>query len=300
VSALRAKQADHIEELTALRPLYSEVVKLRSDNSALNRQVRSLQSSREAAQSDLNYMQSQYQTASTAAVARAREAEVAEAETAKLRILLDTGLKQRDAFARGEKRALELKVARLTSEVKLLRENDRRVQESGVRSKAAQWDNWCKMQEERWRRMESGSVTESDGDDDDEDDVEDENPEAKTRGHGEGDVRVEVAQAGPDSVMAPEITMPDTAAKVKTDQDDALVPPAFSAHQLPDSVAPTESQLSALSQPHPLQPQAFVCEWRTSDNGGGRCGAELDTRGVSLSPVPDAPTIGPRTRALTL
>lgn len=169
VAALRAKQADHIEELTALRPLYSEVVKLRSDNSALNRQIRSLQSSREAAQSDLNYMQSQYQTASTAAVARAREAEVAEAETAKLRGLLDIGLKQREAVARSEKRALKLKVDRLVNEVKLLRDNEKRVQESEVRTKAAQWDNWCKMQEERWRRMESGEGSESEGSDEDED-----------------------------------------------------------------------------------------------------------------------------------
>jgi hypothetical protein len=108
----------------------------------LTKTNKSLLNSKETAQSDFAYMQAQYSEASTAAVARAREASVAEDEAARLKGLLDVGLKQRELVAKGEAKMLREHIKRLQLETGLLKEESRRTQASGVREKASKWDSW--------------------------------------------------------------------------------------------------------------------------------------------------------------
>ena len=113
---------------------------MKTDVEKLTKQNKSLANSKEAAQNDFAYMQAQYTTASNAAVARAREAQVAEEETTKLRGMLDIGLKQRDLVAKSESKRLKLEIARLKTEVALCKSMERRVQASGLLEKAGKWD----------------------------------------------------------------------------------------------------------------------------------------------------------------
>lgn len=142
LEALRVSTKAQLDELALLRPLATEVPKLRTDVEKLTKTNKSLTNSKETAQSDYAYMQAQYQDASTAAVARAREATIAEEETAKLRGMLDVGLKQRDLVAKGESKALREKIRRLKAEVHLCRTAERRVEQSGVMEKASKWDEY--------------------------------------------------------------------------------------------------------------------------------------------------------------
>lgn len=142
LETLRVRTKAQLDELALLRPLSTEVAKLRTDVEKLTKTNKSLTNSKETAQSDYAYMQAQYQDASTAAVARAREATIAEEETAKLRGMLDVGLKQRDLVAKGESKALREEVRRMKAEVHLCRAAERRVQQSGVLEKASKWDEY--------------------------------------------------------------------------------------------------------------------------------------------------------------
>ncbi|ORY89808.1 hypothetical protein BCR35DRAFT_323850, partial [Leucosporidium creatinivorum] len=142
LESLRLSTKAQLDELTLLRPLATEVPKLRTDVEKLTKTNKSLTNSKETAQSDYAYMQAQYQDASTAAVARAREATIAEEETAKLRGMLDVGLKQRDLVAKGESKALREELRRMKAEVQLCRAAERRVQQSGVLEKASKWDEY--------------------------------------------------------------------------------------------------------------------------------------------------------------
>ena len=85
-------------------------------------------------------MQAQYQAASGAAVERANEARVAEAEAAKLRGLLDTGLKQKELVYAGQIKTVKTEYARLKQQLRHYQVESKRTQELGVREKAAKWD----------------------------------------------------------------------------------------------------------------------------------------------------------------
>ncbi|GAA5890630.1 hypothetical protein JCM8208_004942 [Rhodotorula glutinis] len=140
VERLRQQSSAHDAELVSLRPLAAEVAKLKADCQALTKTNKSLLSSRESAQSDLSYMQAQYQAASGAAVERANEARVAEAEAAKLRGLLDTGLKQKELVYAGQIKTVKTEYARIKQQLRHYQEERRRTQEHGIRDKAAKWD----------------------------------------------------------------------------------------------------------------------------------------------------------------
>ena len=86
-------------------------------------------------------MTATYQQASSAAVERANEARIAEAEAERLRKLLDTGLKQRDLFQKGESKRLNEEIGRLGLENWILKEERRRTQEADIRKKASLWDS---------------------------------------------------------------------------------------------------------------------------------------------------------------
>ena len=85
-------------------------------------------------------MQAQYQAASGAAVERANEARVAEAEAAKLRGLLDTGLKQKELVYAGQITTVKTEYARLKQQLRHYQVESKRTQELGLREKAAKWD----------------------------------------------------------------------------------------------------------------------------------------------------------------
>lgn len=91
-------------------------------------------------------MQAQYQEASVAAVARAREAMVAEAEASRLKLLLDSGLRQRDLFQKGQEKMLKEQVQRLQVEVKLLKEERKRTNDVELRTRASLWESYLEKE----------------------------------------------------------------------------------------------------------------------------------------------------------
>ncbi|SGZ00045.1 BQ5605_C034g11322 [Microbotryum silenes-dioicae] len=169
---LRAQTSTMSAELETLPPLALEVTKLRTEIATLLKQNCSLAASKESAQSDFAYMQAQYSQASTAAVMRARETVVAEAETLRLRSVLDRGLKQNAMLFKAENKKLKFMVKRLEGEMALLKAERRRVAESEVIKKAALWDDFqaeLKHHEEIENDLErNDSSDEEDERDDDE------------------------------------------------------------------------------------------------------------------------------------
>ncbi|SCV69999.1 BQ2448_1393 [Microbotryum intermedium] len=171
---LRVQTSNLSTEIETLRPLAMEVTKLRSENTALLKQNRSLAASKESAQSDFAYMQAQYSQASAAAVMRARETDVAEAETVRLRSVLDRGLKQHEMLFKAENKKLKYMVRRLEGEMALLKAERRRVAESEVVKKAALWDDFQaelkhhEAIEDDLEQKDSSDTEEDDGDDNEE------------------------------------------------------------------------------------------------------------------------------------
>ena len=137
--ALRTLAKSHSSELALLRPLASEVPKLRAEIASLQKSNKSLTASKEANAADISYFQKQYSEASNAAVDRANEATVAEAAAARLQSLLDVGLVQKDLFQKGESRKHKEHIERLHAEVRILKSESRRT-EAAIREKAARWD----------------------------------------------------------------------------------------------------------------------------------------------------------------
>ncbi|KAI5474562.1 Chromo domain-like containing protein [Pseudohyphozyma bogoriensis] len=129
------------KELAALRPLATEVVKLRADVAALTKSNRSLAASKESAASDFAYIQRQYSEASNAAVARANEATVAEAEASRLRGQLETGLVQHKMFFEGQVKSCKTEIGMLKGQIAILKREKERTEAAGVREKAALWDD---------------------------------------------------------------------------------------------------------------------------------------------------------------
>lgn len=142
VGRLRKQVAASDAELSSLRPLTAEVAQLRSDVQSLTKQTKSLQSSRESAQADLSYMQAQYQAASQAAVERANECRVAEAEAARLRGMLDNAVQQKEAVYKSEIKAVRSMYSRLQKQMAFYKDESRRTQEAAIREKAARWDDY--------------------------------------------------------------------------------------------------------------------------------------------------------------
>ncbi|GAA5889385.1 hypothetical protein JCM5296_006346 [Sporobolomyces johnsonii] len=170
VDRLRQRVAAAESELATVRPAAAEAAKLKVDVQALTKTNKSLQNSRDSAQSDLQYVQAQYQEASTAAVVRAQEAAVAEAEAERLRGLLDVGLKQKEALHRAEVRQLKLEVEMGKKAMAFYKDESRRTQEQKVREKAAQWDEHVakmRIREEVEAKRARGEAVDDDSDDDD-------------------------------------------------------------------------------------------------------------------------------------
>ncbi|KAK4700383.1 hypothetical protein P7C70_g5864, partial [Phenoliferia sp. Uapishka_3] len=139
VEALRLKVEQHGNELSTVRPLAAEAAKLRVDVAALIKTNKSLTASKEGTAADFEYLKRQYSEASNAAVDRANEATVAEAEASRLQKILDIGLVQRDLFQKGESKKHKEHIERLKVEVRLLKGESRRT-DSAIRQKAALWD----------------------------------------------------------------------------------------------------------------------------------------------------------------
>lgn len=248
VESLRAAN----KELATLKALAAETTKLRTEVEKLTKTNKQLLNSKETAQSDFAYMQAQYSEASTAAVARAREATVAEDEAARLKMLLDTGLKQRDLISKGENRALKHELDRLKSEVHLLKAESRRTVD--VRDKAAKWDYYLAKKEHE-EEMAKGEVdgdetsSEEGGDDDDR---EEESADSQVV----GDALVPIKNDEADTTMATETSFAPEPSTI----DDSIVQPS--------------STSSSSNQP-------FVCEWRIGSAVEAQpCGAVVASRQV--------------------
>lgn len=171
VERLRQQGKTSDAELSTLRPLAAEVAQLRTDVQALTKQNKSLLGSGESAQADLSYMQAQYQAASQAAVERANESRMAEAETARLKGLLEAGIQQKEAVYRSEIKAVRDMYARLQKEMAFYKAESRRTQDSRIREKAARWDDHLaslQLKADAEARERAGLPAEDSGDDDDE------------------------------------------------------------------------------------------------------------------------------------
>lgn len=249
LEALRSSSKAQAEELAALRPLVAEVAKMKTDLEKLTKQNKSLANSKEAAQNDFAYMQAQYTTASNAAVARAREAQVAEEETTKLRGMLDVGLKQRDLVAKSEKRALKLEVARLRTEVGLCRAMERRIGASGVLQKAGKWDDMVarekydnQMYDDREQAM-----------------LEEEEEAERERNREEAEERERERLDALERAQ-------ERAAREKREQEAAAAAPVL----VPAATAEVKTE------------EQFACEWRMDKESQVEpCGAIVDSREVS-------------------
>lgn len=168
VGRLRKQVVASDAELSSLRPLTAEVAQLRSDVQSLTKQTKSLQSSRESAQADLSYMQAQYQAASQAAVERANECRVAEAEAARLRGMLDNAVQQKEAVYKSEIKAVRSMYSRLEKQMAFYKDESRRTQEAAIREKAARWDDYVASNELKAAaagRERAGLPAEDSGDD---------------------------------------------------------------------------------------------------------------------------------------
>ncbi|GAA5992317.1 hypothetical protein JCM10908_000422 [Rhodotorula pacifica] len=141
VERLRQQAITTDAELSSLRPLTAEVAQLRTDVQALTKQTKALQSSRESAQADLSYMQAQYQAASQAAVERANECRIAEANAARLQGMLDHAVQQKETLYKSEIKSVRSMYARLQKQMAHYKAESHRTQESAIREKAAKWDN---------------------------------------------------------------------------------------------------------------------------------------------------------------
>lgn len=162
---LAASLAAATAELATLRPLPAELATAQASIATLTRQVKSLQSSKDSIADDFNYMQAQYSEASSAALARAREAQVAEAEVAQLRTKLGLGMAQRDKILEGMERKWRFEVGRVEGECRLLRAERQGVEErvGGWREKAGLWEAHVAREELRREQAAAGE-----GDDEDE------------------------------------------------------------------------------------------------------------------------------------
>jgi len=270
VERLRQQCSAQETELATLRPLAAEAAKLKVDNQALTKTNKSLLASRESAQSDLSYMQAQYQAASGAAVERANEARVAEAEAAKLRGLLDTGLKQKELVYVGQIKTVKTEYKRLKQQMRHYQEESKRTQERGIREKAAKWDEHVARvaEEQNDAARKAQGLPRDDADSGDEDEAE--------------DVKAGAAAVGDDSEEQEPSTMDTSSASVAPSQLPSQVPIASLGLDAPDLVHPLPAAIDAPMPPSSapstlgstmLPVDEFRCEWRTGNESQAQpCG----------------------------
>ncbi|GAA5852812.1 hypothetical protein JCM8547_004693 [Rhodosporidiobolus lusitaniae] len=276
VERLRLAQTASEAELTTLRPLSAEVTKLRADVAALQKTNKGLQNSRDSAQSDLMYVQAQYQAASSAAVERASEAAAAEAETKRLRVLLDSGLKQKEMLHKAKEKQWQSEAKRLTKEVRFYREQSRRTNERDVREKAAKWEEHVaslrlkKAEEEKRKKGEKVDEPELDSDEEDE--------ELATAAVAV--VATAAASSSPDFVTALL-----TGGDVSMAAPSSTFPPssAVSASTAAEpSTMYSSGELSAFLRGNGARGEgegaAFRCEWRAGSQTAEACGEVVESR----------------------
>ena len=176
VNALRSRLSVAEAELATVPTVSAENAKLKTEIATLTASNKSLKNSRDSAQQDMSYIQEQYSIASSAAMARAQEAEIAETEAARLQGLLSEGLKQKDLFYKSEVARWKLEVSRMKKEVEFTRAERRKLDERGIREKAGKWDEVvarrkikADKKEERRLRLEAGEPAEEEEDEEEED-----------------------------------------------------------------------------------------------------------------------------------
>ncbi|GAA5924157.1 hypothetical protein JCM3775_005608 [Rhodotorula graminis] len=271
VERLRQQSSAHEVELVALRPLAAEVAKLKVDCQALTKTNKSLLASRESTQSDLSYMQAQYQAASGAAVERANEARVAEAEAAKLRGLLDTGLKQKELVYAGQIKTIKTEYARVKQQLRHYQEESKRTQEHGIRDKAAKWDEHvARLAQEQKDAADLAQGLPLDGvgsgDDDDDDDV-------KVDGVADDSEEQEPSTINTSATFS-QLPSQVPVASLGLGARDLVHPlPAALDAPMPPSSAPSTNESTML----PVD--EFRCEWRTGTESQAQpCGAVTSTK----------------------
>ncbi|GAA5990686.1 hypothetical protein JCM5350_001847 [Sporobolomyces pararoseus] len=169
VTALRNQVSAASTELSTLRPLAEETLKLRTEVQTLTSSNKQLKNSRDSAQQDMAYIQEQYSIASTAASARAQEASIAEAEAARLQGLLSEGLKQKAAFYEAGVKRWKLEVERMKKEVEMVRVERRKMSELGIREKAGKWDEVVARRQNKLQRKEQRQAGGIDAEEDEDD-----------------------------------------------------------------------------------------------------------------------------------
>ncbi|BGP32795.1 hypothetical protein JCM10296v2_004579 [Rhodotorula toruloides] len=279
VERLRSQYQAAQTELVTLKPLVDEVAKLKTEVQTLTKQNKSLTNSRESAQADLSYMQAQYQAASSAAVERANECRVAEAEASRLKGLLETGVQQKAMFYEGQLKALKAENGRLKKERTFLKEENRRTQEHRIREKAALWDNHLaemKLKEEEEAKRRAGEPVEEDSDDE----------EMKVDQHDASSAMsaADTSAATDPSQLPSHIAADSLGPRGPTD----ILEPAHPMSATPEATTSTTTFATIDS---PAQPPAstveFRCEWRvgTSDSQPIQCGEARRTKEVLRSHV---------------
>ncbi|CDR41884.1 RHTO0S06e07470g1_1 [Rhodotorula toruloides] len=266
VERLRSQYQAAQTELVSLKPLVDEVAKLKTEVQTLTKQNKSLTNSRESAQADLSYMQAQYQAASSAAVERANECRVAEAEASRLKGLLETGVQQKAMFYEGQIKALKAENGRLKKERTFLKEENRRTQEHRICEKAALWDNHLaemKLKQEEEAKRRAGEPVEADSDEE----------EMKVDQHEAAPVASAIdLSAATDASQLPSHV---AANSLGLDGPADILEPAHPMSATPEA---TSSSTTFATFDSPAQSLAsaveFRCEWRvgTSDSQPVQCG----------------------------
>ncbi|GAA5871275.1 hypothetical protein JCM3774_000898 [Rhodotorula dairenensis] len=292
VERLRQQSATTGAELSSLRPLTAEVAQLRIDVQTLTKQTKALQSSRESAQADLTYMQAQYQAASQAAVERANECRVAEAEATRLRGMLDNAVQQKEATYKSEIKAVRSMYSRLQKQMAFYKAESRRTQENAIREKAARWDEYLAS-----TQLEAAAAERARADLPAEDSGDDEAPAATAATESQPEPSTIVSSNSssvtspvkqgpprlPSHVPASSLGLDSLPADV-TQPDRPLpeIEPAMAAPSHPSS----SSHAALLTGDLPVGPAAeigrdeFRCEWRVgpSDTQAETCGEVKDSR----------------------
>ena len=249
------------DALSTLPALQSELATLQTSKATLttslqtaNTTISSLRSSLENAQSDVAYMRDQYQNASTAATARAKECFLAEEESKRLSALIDTGLKQYDLIHEAQITKLSREIERTKGELELAKGMNEGTK--GIRRMASLWEEHLATElaeeEEREAREErmiakrqaamlagpsTGSLLNKfDSDDSDEDDEDDDSDE-------DG---------------------------MELDKDEL----AALRIKLEEGVEEGAEEAVDETQEDPEDPNIFVCRWRPA------CGEALSSRNV--------------------
>ncbi|GEM07884.1 chromo domain-like containing protein [Rhodotorula toruloides] len=272
VERLRSQYQVAQTELATLKPLADEVAKLKTEVQMLTKQNKSLTNSRESAQADLSYMQAQYQAASSAAVERANECRVAEAEVSRLKGVLETGVQQKALFYESQLKALKAENGRLKKERTFLKEGSQRTQERRIHEKAAMWDNHLaemKLKEKEEARKRAGEPVEGDSDEE----------EMKVDQH---DVSSMATVIDASTAIGPSQLPSHVAAdSLGLDGPVDILEPTHPMSATPETTLSTRTSATCgFSAPSLISAVEYRCEWRvgTSESQPVQCGAARWTK----------------------